>query len=187
MYANSEDKQDKNHNTGELHPFINKARANIDEMGDFCFWAPVWNLLFLPGSTKPLVSNFCIYALRICMLWGLTMDSVSFLKQHVQQKVIGIFSNLPSLIRHSSHLELFVFPACCKQEGMTPLTGGFEVAFPLCNWIRWPSIIMNGGLLEDTGFLAPPAVLSLPLRSIVVLSAAGPHEAPKSHCNRAII
>lgn len=69
----------------------------------FFFWAPVCNLLFLPGSTKPPVSNFCIYALRIFMLWCLTMDSVPFLKEHVQQKVIGIIFNLPSLTAHSSH------------------------------------------------------------------------------------
>jgi len=37
MYANSEEKHNKNHNTGKLHPFIDTAKANIDETGDFFF------------------------------------------------------------------------------------------------------------------------------------------------------
>jgi len=64
------------------------------------------------------------------------MDSMAFLKQHVQQKAIAIFSSLPSLITRISHLKLFIFSACCKGEGMKPQTGGFKVALPFCSWVR---------------------------------------------------
>lgn len=121
MHANSEDKQDKTTTQARrIHSSIKQEQILMKQ--EIFFWASVWNLLFLPGSIKPLVSNFCIYTLRISMLWGLATDSMSFLKQHVQQKVMGIFSNLSSLITQSRHIELFIFPACCKQEWMKPLT-----------------------------------------------------------------
>lgn len=66
-------------------------------------------------------------------------------------------------------MELFDFPGYHKQEGMKPLADGFEVAPPLCNWIRWPSSCHRCWTGVGHSFLALPAAICLLLRSTVVL------------------
>lgn len=90
---------------------------------------------FFQGQQNLQLQTFA-YMLQELACCEVSLQTAHFLKQHIQQKVMGFFSTLPSLLTQSNHMELFSFPGHHKQEGMKPLTDGFEVAPSLCNWIR---------------------------------------------------
>lgn len=86
VYADSEDKQDKTLTQASCIYLSVKEKQIQMEQQIFFSWASVWNLLFLPGSTKPPVSIFCMYALRISMLWSLAADSTWFSQAKICNK-----------------------------------------------------------------------------------------------------